>query len=320
MSHKSWPDIALFYVNRSFYTDPEHADWSLGKVTYRAKVKLHGKCAGVQRLADGTLEAQSREVVLTPQEDMDGFAKWALAQAWEGLPVGTVLFGEWCGPKVQKGTAINKIPERIFAVFGARQVTDGQHDPPVAEPAELEKLAAGVRGAYVLPWHGEPIEFDWQGDEESLSKIVNLINASVEAVETCDPWAKDIFGVEGTGEGLVYTPVACEKELKYAPMFKAKGEKYRVIKSHKAVRLAPEVVQNIDLLVKMILPDPRLEQGITATGKAEIMNIGEFIKWVIGDVRKEAKIELAANGITFEQASKALMVRARNWYIAEIRK
>ncbi len=63
MPHVRWSDIELFHTNRNFYR--ERDGLRMGKVTYRAKVKLHGSCAAIQRLPDGSLEAMSREAVLS---------------------------------------------------------------------------------------------------------------------------------------------------------------------------------------------------------------------------------------------------------------
>lgn len=162
--------------------------------------------------------------------------------------------------------------------------------------------------------------FDWHDDDETLIKVVDAINPMVEAVEACDPWVKAVFGIEGVGEGLVFYPVACESGSTYPPLFKAKGEKHRVMKAEKAAQLAPEVASSIAAFVEMAVPLPRLEQGVSLTGSPSMKSIGAFLKWVVADVQKETQAELAASGLTFEQVSRAVMERARNWYMAEAKK
>ena len=36
---------------------------------------------------------------------------------------------------------------------------------------------------------------------------VEQINETILQVEECDPFVKDVFGVSGMGEGLVYVPI-----------------------------------------------------------------------------------------------------------------
>lgn len=310
MTHVRWSDIEQFHNHRKYYKEREGL--AMGPITYRAKVKLHGTCAGLTRLEDGSLQASSREAILEGGVDNFGFSSWAKSHDWTSLPSGHTIFGEWCGPKIQKGVAISSIPNRIFAVF-ALQKPDCTR---VQDPEELKGFIEGVSNAHVLPWYGEPIAFDWHDTEDALQRVVDELNARVEAVETCDPWVKETFGVEGIGEGLVFYPITGSS---YAPLFKAKGEKHRVAKAPKAVQVDATVLAGVEAFVTMFVTETRLEQGIEKTGSVNTKNIGAFLKWFVGDVEKESKAELDASGMKFEQVSKAVMQRAREWYVAKTR-
>ena len=120
-------------------------------VTYRAKVKLHGTNAGIHVLPDGRVSTQSRSRLLTLKKDNAGFAAWvqerqhvfarlntatrpgvlaeAVAAAKRGGGGGgvvhtyvPVVFGEYCGKKIQGGDAITKLKKRVFCVFGVALV------------------------------------------------------------------------------------------------------------------------------------------------------------------------------------------------------
>ena len=105
MSHIAWTSIDLFHnVRRTFMvvTDIEGPH----TVTYRAKLKLHGINTGIQVTPEGILECQTRERLIVPGDDKCGFARWVEShrEAWlTALMPGTVVFGEWCGPGVEKG-------------------------------------------------------------------------------------------------------------------------------------------------------------------------------------------------------------------------
>lgn len=140
----------------------------VGDITYRAKIKLHGMNAGIVIHPDGRLEAQSREVILTPKEDMKNFCKQGMMARddfWEGLrdrdEVITV-FGEWCGMGIEKGTAINKIAEKIFAVF-AIQLGESEtdefgydHGLTVIDPVIIKRILNGAgqipSNVAIVPW------------------------------------------------------------------------------------------------------------------------------------------------------------------------
>ena len=73
--HLPWTSIELFHnVRRTFREiTPEGPHTA----SYRAKVKLHGTNAAVQVTPEGVLECQSRERIITPEDDNYGFAAFA---------------------------------------------------------------------------------------------------------------------------------------------------------------------------------------------------------------------------------------------------
>lgn len=48
--------------------------------------------------------------------------------------------------------------------------------------------------------------------------------------------------------------------------------------------------------------------------------IAAFIKWVVADVEKEGKDELAASGLQWKQVSPLISTKAREWYLAQVAK
>jgi hypothetical protein len=318
-----WTSIDLFHNVRKTFTELKPAGDS--KVKYRAKVKLHGTNAAIQRLADGTIECQSREQVLSITKDNAGFARWVdgVRIAWvEKLAPGQVVFGEWCGPGIQDIVAVCGIPKKVFAVFA---MLDLNTMTLVVEPAELAQIVPpGV--AYVLPWHeSTEIEVDWMETPEALESVTARINSLVDAVETCDPWVKTVFGVEGTGEGLVFYPQGQPNlDATYLRMFKAKGDKHRVVKSKVAAQVNPDVAASCEAFAELVLPEARLEQGATATTpegarfKYDNKRVGAFLGWINKDVAKETQNELTASGLDPKLAAKAVTDRARKWYLAKV--
>ena len=324
MSLVRWPEIEQFYsVRQALAAQPSLAG-DRTEVTYRAKVKLHGTNAAVQVLTGGEVEAQSRSAVLTPTSDNAGFARWVHghAAAWRArCPEGTVVFGEWCGPGIQSGVAVNQLPRKVFAVFAASSPGSGAW---VVDPAALSAMVQGMPDVFVLPWHGDALTFDWASPAEVLAPTTAAINAAVEEVERCDPWALANFGVRGVGEGLVYYPVSHEgREAFVNLVFKAKGEQHRVVRARAAAQVDPEVARGVEQFAEMVLTDARLEQGaraVTPDGACEYdaRRIGAFLTWVQADVVKETATELEASGLTWDRVQRAVTDRARRWYLARL--
>jgi hypothetical protein len=305
-----------------------------GKVPYRGKIKLHGTNAGV-RVKNGEVEGQSRSQIISLKSDNSGFARWLEDKKDFFAKIkldNFTIFGEWCGRGIMKGTALNKLDKKIFAVFaiviGDSPVLveghegDADYREFIHNPAVIEELLAGrPDDVHILPWFGETYEANFN-DRDTLVKLVDDLNKVIEEVEPCDPWVKTVFGVEGTGEGVVYYPYANEKTITYKQFkdlaFKAKGEKHKVVKTKEAVQVDPEVAKSIEEFVTMFVTEPRLEQGVAALGGTfEIKNTGNFLKWLSTDVLKESVDELEASGLTWEQVNGAVQVAARSWYIAK---
>lgn len=116
------------------------------------------------------------------------------------------------------------------------------------------------------------------------------MNRLVEAVDTEDPWVKQVFGVSGTGEGIVWYPVGLDDaegsmsvrlfscrtfirhflaQVKNAHqletfrefVFKTKGPTHTMVSSKKSVLIAPEVVDSAEAFMEMFVTEARLRQG-----------------------------------------------------------
>ncbi len=331
--HIAWTEIESFYnVRRTLAQFPELLK-GRSTVTYRAKVKLHGTNAGILVDSLKNVTAISRTAVLTPTSDNAGFAKWVASHAHElekfAPKAGTlVIVGEWCGPGIQRGVAVNQLKERAFVVFAARIVECDEPDF-ITEPQALAGFTVKVPGMYVLPWFnsGEEFKSDWNESAEALQPVLDRINAHVLSVEELDPWMASQFGIKGVGEGLVFYPVSAE-HLGYENFsnlcFKAKGEKHQVVAKTKPAQADPTVVAGLAAFAELVVTPTRLEQGVRAVNGGELVfdskNIGAFLGWISKDILKETTAELEASGLDQKAAIQACSNRARTWYFAEMKK
>ena len=319
--HVSWGSIELLHNVVRTLTHLNELGHTFPVVEYRAKVKLHGSNCAVQ-VTDHGIVAQSRTALLTPESDYKGFATWA--HAHEGyfaqLPHGIVVFGEWCGPGVEKGMAISQAKRKVFAVFA---VQVGERI--VYEPDEVRALlpAGGApEDLFVLPWEGAEIAIEY-GSRSALDAVAAELNDRVAAVEREDPWVKRAFGISGLGEGLVFYPVrvdgrppAVDPENLARLMFKAKGEKHRTAGTRTAVQVDASVVASVDEFVALMVTEARLQQGLAAVGGRDAKLTGKFLAWIAADVRKESVAELEASGLSWAQVDKPIQVRARAWFLS----
>ena len=234
-----------------------------------------------------------------------------------------MVFGEWCGPGVEKGMAISEAAGKVFAVFAVRE-----GERVIYEPAQLRELVlreGAPQDLFVLPWEGDEIVVDY-GSPAQLEAVATALSGRVEAIEREDPWVKQTFGISGLGEGLVFYPVAVDDtaprvdpESLAALMFKAKGLKHRTAGTRTAVQVKAEVVGSVAEFVALMVGEARLQQGLAAVcgGAFDAKHTGKFLAWVAADVRKESVAELEAASLTWAQVEKPVQMRAREWFLAQ---
>ena len=331
-----WPDIESLYNVRRHLAKLEEFGHPLVSVKYRAKVKLDGTNAAVriEKTSAGNsgmnVFFQSRTTEITPSNDNMGFARWAEEKKDFFINVanteieGNVItfFGEWCGTGINSGTAISKAPRR-FAIF-AIQVDDDV----IVEPSVIMKLLGDRSNTIVevLPWFGNEVTIDYT-NFELVETAAAEIEKDVLFVESCDPWVKHQFGIEGVGEGIVLYPVPDSRGCVDRPrlsllMFKAKGQKHRVKAAKVAVQVNPDVLKSIDEFAMTFVTEPRCKQGLTVScgGIADTKNLGNFMRWIMNDIEKESKDDLEASSLDFKQVTPACQKIAREWFFAESKK
>lgn len=306
------------------------ANWSTAEtfqVTYRGKIKLHGTNASVRYICDGSIFVQSRNAIVklagTPgpgdESTHYGFTKVGLS--WTDLPAcmtdkdDVVVFGEWCGPGVQKGVASAQVDEKFFAIFALDSCTNGVWET-VIDPDEISALLGpkwlSKQDVHVLPFHTEAKTVDLKNADE-LEKFRAWAASFVQEVEVADPWVKEVFGKEGVGEGLVFYPIEFDFAWEKSLLFKAKGEKHSVTKVRKIVDIDPLILEKKQELVDAIVTDNRLNQGLDEVfGEQQpvINRMSDFIRWVMNDVQTECMLEIESSGFEWTEVAKPISTKA----------
>jgi len=303
--------------------------------TYRGKIKLHGTNGGVCITPHGKVIAQKRTSLIDVSNDNYGFAAWVeknkdyFKEISLAINDNVYIFGEWCGPGIQKSTAVSQIPNKIFAVFAIQfGASDNENSRVIIHPENIEDFLCGTRpaGMYILPWYTNPLDVCYV-NKTSLETAAKILNTNVEDVEKCDPWVKNVFDIENVGEGLVYYPVSemdnlgmIERRTMSSIMFKAKGEKHQVNKQKNPVIINSEEVKSAKEFVEKFVTDNRLEQGLQEGSKGEFSHkmVGPFLGWVSKDVKKESVAEIKDSGLDWKFLQKYVTTRAREWYLDKL--
>lgn len=341
-----WPEIPLFHNVKKYVSQFPEVLKGNTKISYKAKVKLHGVNAGILfHFKNDTVTAQSRTQLLSEKNDNKCFAKWLKENEKDWLEVlkkykdlyaaatGMVVWGEWVGPGIMSGVAVSNIPEKSFVIFSAEvffsDTDSSEKSIFFIFPNMLslfKKHSNGVcKNTYVLPWHDDlgDIEIDF-ADEKSLQLSLDKINHAVENIEKCDPWVKSVFGIEGIGEGLVFYPMTfCDsKEDIENFIFKAKGKKHETVQTNKPAQMSAEKASSAEDFANLVLTEARLMQGMLAISENQVeitkAKISPFLKWIEKDVQKECQDELQASNLTWNDVSKCISDKSRKWFFTKM--
>lgn len=337
--HKYTHVEALYQVARYIKTTndnpecPEHFKVRT-PVRYRGTVKLHGANAGVV-CHGGELVPQSRNRVVSLEAEHMGFAAFvrdqteAIRDLEQRLRVEheidearkLVLYGEWIGPGIQNGMAINKLPDRQWVLFAAKTVLGDESEYlDAVRPLEGGYDENRIFSVYDVPiWE---LEIDF-ASEESKEKAIEAFERHTDEVEKACPWGRK-FGIDGLGEGIVWIPV--DDHWGNSDLYwKSKGAKHKEVKRAQRNKpsLDPEVISSVEKFVEFAVTEPRLHKGVdylVEMGEPiEMRSVGHFIKWVSKDVERECAAELEANDLKWKQVSKAVGARAKEFFTERVK-
>jgi hypothetical protein len=301
-------------------------------IDFGMKIKLHGSNFAINIQPNGAVNAQSRNMVITLQDDLNGFAEWLQPSlpSWSGSagkePI--TVFGEWAGPGVGKGDAIQRTDRKRFFIFaiGVGQIPHEENEEVMTPEGMItcpdaiaRMLGDDVLGddVRILPWHNPSITFDF-AEEDSCAASLALLNDAVEEVDKRDPYVMGTFGVDHPGEGFVLTQCATTPgQLSYREYsrtaFKTKTEKHRVRKQGRPASAREPLPGNALEFVETFVTPARVNQAVdeVADGAFHVTKTGDVMSWMIGDIRKEAGDEIDALGLPFKKLQPAITAAVR---------
>ncbi|WJJ58597.1 RNA ligase [Klebsiella phage vB_KpnM_NDO71] len=297
-------------------------------IPYIGTVKLHGTNGSVVFHSEDEVVFQSKERVVTVGDDNNGFAAFMsrkdtaelLSQVKYLCEVNDVEFqfpveiaGEWAGRGIQKGVAITEV-EPFFAIFrvavGRDEATDTLNWLPPTFQFGIGLPDARIYSILDFGYWMANIPFN----EPEL--VQNDLAELTREVENKCPAGK-FFGVEGIGEGIVWSPKDPELSKISGLWFKVKGDKHSVSKVKTLAAIDPERLASMREFVEYAVTEARLEQGVSEVGLDQT-KIGEFIGWINRDINKEEGDVLEASSMTMKDVGKFISNKARAWYMTRL--
>jgi hypothetical protein len=306
--HILFPKISQFSTIVHNIKQEFKNDLSLPIVKYTGRVKLHGTNSSIVFLKNDEYYCQSRNTVITPDNDNAGFAKYihehidifnaiVRTDSKYHLYDSVTVYGEWCGGNIQSGIAIAGLP-RMFIVFAVRLAANN-------EIAWIFDKIQNFYNSIINLYHAEAfrtydIEIDFNYPHLAQSKLVEF----TQAVEQECPVGR-YFGIKGIGEGLIFH---CDRSILIPELwnFKSKGEKHSKSKVKTIGVVNLERIGQIEKLVEYLLYHNQLEDRPTQAIRVlresghEMVSMKEiklFIDWIATDIVSEHQQEINESGL-----------------------
>ena len=292
-------------------------------IKFTQTVKIHGTNAGIGLTKDGEFFQQSRNRLISVENDNSGFANWCEESIrkpylvrflsdvlWdttklykENPVIQAVLFGEFAGQGIMKGVAVSGIDKSFFAFSLYYLHEDGN----VTKTTNIKDFKAESLGLYnIFMFDNKTVDIDFNNTEETINKIIE----DTLSVEDCCPVGK-YFGVEGVGEGVVLLS-ECGNYI-----FKSKGDKHSVSKVKTLSPADTYDLTNIEDFVSDVLTKNRLEQGIDFLNEMGLdvdnTSTGDYIKWCQTDILKEEGDIINSKGLNIKKVNSIIAKKAKSY-------
>lgn len=299
-------------------------------LTFQGTVKLHGTNGSVV-FSNGDINFQSRDNILgntvEGYKDNSGFYgnmskhKVLFSVMFYDLILENnidhnfndiVIYGEWAGKGIMKGTGINNL-DKAFYIFGVK-----------VKPHDEEQSSYWIKDYSYLKSHENNIynindfqTFNIEIDFNNPSSYIEELDKLIDIVEHECPVAKQL-GHSGVGEGIVFTTFLDDG---IALRFKIKGEKYSKASKEPKIKLEDPLESEKLEFAYVLLPNWRLEQGINEVcnlnngGYIDMKDTGLYLKWIQNDILKEEEMLIQVSKFGWKDVASYVTRVAKEYYI-----
>jgi hypothetical protein len=320
----AYPETSSFDRFRKYHLNDSQENPYLD---FHGTVKIHGSNITIIFTSPESLRIQSRNRILTAENDLyscfatlnllplnqlaervvelekeisteaipeDARAKCvdeAKTESSEEWPE-VMIAGEWAGKGIQKGVGVCQL-DKFLTIFNIR-INKKWQDIRKFRSVKLPEHR--IYNICDFPTCSITIDLSSSADirraDKEMQELVNEID------KRC-PLAAQL-GVEGGGEGLVYTyhPPVASYSLHH---FKVKGPSHQIVWKQKIAKVPSERDKKISSFVEYAVTVARLDQGMAYLEEMNIpvedKSTGKYISWVVKDVLKEETHTLEDMGL-----------------------
>ena len=302
-------------------------------------VKIHGTNSGICFNAEHGIWTQSRKNIITPEKDNAGFSCFVharkeifsgiIAEIIKDFNIDTInntisIFAEFAGGNIQKGVGVSGL-EKMMVIFDVK-ITPHDLDDEDGYWLDLSKVCPNTRGGHLTEQDIHFIDdfptFEMEIDFNKPEMFQNKLNELTLEVEDRCPVAYQLKG--DTDEKLIGEGIVWKCEYKGNVLrCKIKGDKHSKSKVKKLPTVDEGKLVIINEVVNKITPAFRLEQGIQETfdtlngGEIDRKGMGDFIRWVIGDIVKEDLDIITDAGLDVKEVNNKVSKVVRDYFFQQ---
>lgn len=250
------------------------------------------------RQAFSRYETAQRLVALTSDEPVEEKAKFPFT-----------IFGEWFGMGIVRGdTAVNKLKDKRFYIFA---VSSGEHGSE-EEGAEDTRVWGDIKGIdphyhgilNANNYYGVSVDINFNSDASIAAGLKLMTECTTEVEEMC-PVGRAL-GVEGTGEGIVWTALGDNDSRVWC---KTKGDKHSKT-TVKAVDPEADAKKSaLASFAESLVTQGRINQAMDVLPANDKSKTGDVARWVVNDILREEALAIQESGFD-EKSVTALLGRA----------
>lgn len=289
-------------------------------LTFTGKIKIHGTNSAISFNNQYGLWAQSRNNIITVDDDNMGFAffveknketfEMLIRDVVELYDIDTniytiSIFGEWAGSGIQKGVGISEL-EKAMYIFGVKISKLGDPDFNAYWVDSSMLRSPDNRIFNVDDYETYSVDIDFNMPQLAQNKLVEI----TDAVEKECPVSK-AFGINnGVGEGVVWS---CEYKGAIH-RFKVKGDKHSTSKVKKTASVNVDKLNSIKEFIDYSVTENRINQAIEnvfGQNELDVKKLGDFIRWMINDITTEEIDTLIENDLEPKEVNKHISARVR---------
>lgn len=336
----SYPSIEAFKtVNHDVKKCHGGALAKLPVIDFEGTTKVHGTNAAiVVWFDDMSYQCQSRKRVITPgKQDNAGFAAFVesmygrqgvlqLVSGVDHKGLGVAVYGEWCGANIQSGVAVSGM-EKHFVIFGCCIILGKDSGGWVRKWVSTDCLnIVDLPMTHMVRDFGVfKVRVDFNDPApaiEKLNKLRDMVEDACPVGTTLNPNSDNKIG-----EGIVWTGTD-DKGITY--MFKHKGDKHQRSGKSREIKVAQsytdEQIAAVNVFVAQALSEDRLMQGLEVMSlegvELDRKNTGNYIGWVMSDIGRELRLEIAemetVHGVSWKPLTSPILQAVRQFWFEAI--